>query len=191
MAKKQSERTSLVSSTSGEQTCPVCEATGVTKSIEDDKFVYGSGESAVELSVKLPVYSCAACDFQYFDYEGEAIRHRAVCEHLGVLPPEAIVEIRKKHGVSRAAFAELTGLGEASLSRWEKGINIQNPGNDRYIRLLEDARVMQQLRYLSDRQDQGSQPSSDKIIEFKGRSLKAITPGMQQRRKSFQLRRVA
>ena len=56
------------------------------------------------------------------------------------------MNIRKKHGLSRAAFAKITGLGEASLGRWEKGINIQNLGNDRYIRLLEDPRVMQQLR---------------------------------------------
>lgn len=191
MTKKQHTQNSKSRPYSEGHTCPMCETTGVTKSFEDDKFVYGSGESAVELTVKLPVFSCAACDFQYFDSEGADIRHRAVCEHLGVLPPEEIVRIRKRHGLSRAAFAELTGLGEASLSRWEKGINIQNPGNDRYIRLLEDVRVMQQLKCLSDRQERGSQQSSDKVIEFKGRSVKPIAPALGQRQESFQLRRVA
>ena len=96
----------------------------------------------MELSVDLPVRHCSACDFQFVDSEGEEIQQAAVCQHLGVLPPQDIVNIRKKHGLSRAAFAGITGLGEASLSRWEKGINIQNPGNDRYIRLLEHPDVM-------------------------------------------------
>ena len=127
-------------------TCPQCGECAISTSIHQDRFVYGSGESAVELSVDLPVRHCSDCDFQFVDSEGEDIQQAAICQHLGVLPPQAIVDIRKKHGLSRAAFAEITGLGEASLSRWEKGINIQNPGNDRYIRLLEHSEVMVKLQ---------------------------------------------
>jgi hypothetical protein len=38
--------------------------------------------------------------------------------------------------LSRAEFARLTKLGEATLVRWEKGSLIQNPANDQYLRLL-------------------------------------------------------
>ena len=41
--------------------------------------------------------------------------------------------------MSRADFSRLTGLGEATLNRWENGILIQNAANDRYLRLLKDA----------------------------------------------------
>ena len=53
-----------------------------------------------------------------------------------MLTPWEIREIRKKHDLSRAAFAELTGLGAASLGRWETGALIQSLANDRYLRLL-------------------------------------------------------
>jgi hypothetical protein len=35
--------------------------------------------------------------------------------------------------MTRAAFAELTRLGDASLARWEKGLLIQNPANDQLL----------------------------------------------------------
>ena len=164
--------------------CPQCGEREISTSIQQDKFVYGSGESAVELSVDLPVRHCSACDFLFVDSEGEEIQQAAVCQHLGVLPPQAIVDIRKKHGVSRAAFAEITGLGEASLSRWEKGINIQNPGNDRYIRLLEHPEVMEKLRDIAHEKSK-SLHTNGNVIPF--RSL-AVTEDLLQQKANFKLR---
>ena len=188
MDSKQPVSVSAASSPSTNHTCPMCEESGVTTSVLEDTFVYGSGESAAELRVKIPVRHCPICEFQFTDYEAEKIRHRAVCEHLGVLPPEAIVRIRKKHGLSRAAFAQITRLGEASLSRWEKGINIQNPGNDRYIRLLEDTRVMQELRNLARREELGSGRQEGKVLQF--RTLR-VTEDLRQQQAEFQLRTAA
>lgn len=48
--------------------------------------------------------------------------------------------------MSRAAFAEVTGLGEATLNRWENGIKVQTLANDRYLRLLARPENMQRLR---------------------------------------------
>ena len=165
-------------------TCPQCGEREISTSVQQDKFVYGSGESAVELSVDLPVRHCSDCDFQFVDSEGEDIQQAAVCQHLGVLPPKAIVDIRKKHGLSRAAFAEITGLGEASLSRWEKGINIQNPGNDRYIRLLEHPEVMVKLQDIA-REKLKSLHSDNNVFPF--RSL-AESEDLYQQQANFQLR---
>lgn len=99
-------------------------------------FQYGSGPDAVDLNVRLPVRRCDNCDFDYLDDEGERIKHEAVCRYLGVLSPTEIRGIRKRHGLSRQAFARVTGIGEASLGRWENGFKIQTLGNDRYLRLL-------------------------------------------------------
>ena len=185
MDSKQPVSVWAANSPSTNHTCPMCEQTGVTTSVLEDAFVYGSGESAAELRVNIPVRHCPVCDFQFTDHEADEIRHRAVCEHLGALPPEAIVRIRKKHGLSRAAFAQITGLGEASLSRWEKGINIQNPGNDRYIRLLEDTRVMQELRNLARREELGSGRQEDNVLQFR---ILRVTEDLRQQQAEFQLR---
>ena len=42
----------------------------------------------------------------------------------------------------------MTGLGEASLNRWENGLAVQTHANDRYLRLLARPGIMQQLQEL-------------------------------------------
>ena len=116
-------------------TCEECRHP-VTTTWHSHTFQYGSGESAAAIDVELPVRRCDQCDFDYLDDEGERLKHEAVCRHLGVLTPQEILRIREQHGLSRGAFAKLTGIGEASLGRWENGIKIQTPGYDRYLRLL-------------------------------------------------------
>ena len=119
-----------------DRTCPVCGTDHVTTFVHRDTFDYGTGESAVSLHVDLPVRRCAECDFEFLDHEAEQLRHDTICNHLGVLTSTEIRAIRKQHGMTRSSFAEITGLGEATLNRWENGVVIQNPANDRYLRLL-------------------------------------------------------
>ena len=129
----------------------VCDECGhqVTTTWHDHTFVYGSGEAAAKLAVRLPVRRCEHCDFDYLDDEGERLKHEAVCGHLGVLTPREIRDIRERLGLSRSALAKLTGIGEASLSRWENGVKIQTPGYDRYLRLLGYAGIAPLLEQLS------------------------------------------
>ena len=126
--------------------CPQCEDSRVSTSIHEQEYVYGTGESTVTLEVKIPVHTCNQCELQFTDWEAEEIKHNALCEHFGVLNPTQIRQLRKKHDMSRSAFAQLTGLGEASLNRWEKGINIQSIAHDRFLRLLDDPAILNQLR---------------------------------------------
>ena len=130
----------------------VCDECGqrVTTTWRDHTLVYGSGEAAAELAVRLPVRRCDHCHFDYLDDEGERLKHEAVCGHLGVLTPREIRDIRERFRLSRSALAELTGIGEASLGHWESGVKIQTPGYDRYLRLLGHAGVAPLLRQLSD-----------------------------------------
>jgi putative zinc finger/helix-turn-helix YgiT family protein len=116
--------------------CPNCESNNVNTTVERETFFYGEGSAATQLTADVPVRTCTNCGFQFTDGEAEEARHDAVCRHLRVLTPKEILELRKRYNMSRAEFAELTRLGEASLARWENGQLIQNAANDQLLFLL-------------------------------------------------------
>ena len=168
--------------------CPLCGSEAITTTQHRQAFSYGSGKSAVELTVNVPVRRCETCEFEFLDEEAERLKHEAICEHFGVLSPGEIRRIRGYHRMTRARFAQLTGLGEASLNRWENGINIQTLANDRYLRLL--ARP-ENLRHLEDLAAPDSlSPSLSVPIEKRFQILK-VTDAIRKEGKSFQLRKVA
>lgn len=135
-------------------------------------FQYGSGPDAVDLNVRLPVRRCDHCDFDYLDDESERIKHEVVCRHLGVLTPREIRGIRKHHGLSRHAFAKVTGIGEASLGRWENGFKVQTLANDRYLRLLAHRGVLALLHEVGGRAPlRGRSCSTFRQIEVSARLL--------------------
>ena len=118
------------------QRCVVCGDEHARVSYENESFPYGVGESQVILNARVPVISCEACGSQITEGFAEKIRHAEVCRHLGRLSPESIRAIRDRYGLSQQEWAERTGLGIASVKRWEAGSLIQNEAMDRYLRLL-------------------------------------------------------
>lgn len=116
--------------------CPRCGSKSVITIDTDDSFNYGPEESTVELHATVPVNECSACGFTYLDQRAEAIRHAAVCQHLGLLTPKEVKQIRQSRGFARGRFSQLSGIGEASLARWERGASFQSKSNDRLLRLL-------------------------------------------------------
>lgn len=128
-----------------EFTCPDCGGHSFSTVLHDDAFEYGVGESPVTLHARIPVHCCNSCDFEFLGREGRRIKHEAVCRHFGLLTPREIRDIRGHHGMNRTAFAEITGFGEATLNRWERGAVIQNRANDRYLRLLESPDILDRL----------------------------------------------
>jgi DNA-binding transcriptional regulator YiaG len=116
--------------------CPNCDSTDVENRTTIDRFQYGIGENAVELTANIPIGHCRACDLEYSGDDAERIRHDAICAHLQLLPPHRIVEVRGSYGVSRAKFAEISRIGMATLARWENGEILQNAAMDMYMRLL-------------------------------------------------------
>lgn len=126
-------------------TCPDCGGHSFTTVLHDDAFEYGVAESTVTLHARIPVHCCDSCDFEFLGREGRRIKHEAVCRHFDLLTPTEIQGIRKCHGMTRAAFAEITGFGEATLNRWERGAVIQNRANDHYLRLLESPDILDRL----------------------------------------------
>ena len=129
----------------GPESCEFCGAMGLRTDLVRDPFIYGAGSTAVELVADVPVHTCSECGVSWTGDEAETRRHEAICRHLGVLTSDEIRAIRLEHGMSRAAFARLTGFGEASLARWERREVVQSTSNDRYLRLLRDPAVFARL----------------------------------------------
>lgn len=117
-------------------TCPNCESSKLTTSIESETFKYGGGDKAVELTASIPVLTCLDCNFQFTDETASEIRHDAVCRHLGVMTPKEVKSIRLQYTLSRQEFADISRIGEASIARWEAGLLIQSAAYDEYLHLL-------------------------------------------------------
>lgn len=126
--------------------CPACGGNDIETSRVEDRFRYGDAPHAVELVADVPLRNCAACGFEFLDGEAEDAQHEAVCRHLGVLTPAEIRSLRDQLGLSRAAFAKLTRLGEATLARWERGALVQTAAYDQFLYLLREERNIRKLR---------------------------------------------
>jgi putative zinc finger/helix-turn-helix YgiT family protein len=125
--------------------CTLCGAEAATRTVKSQQFAYRDGASNVLLVAEIPVVSCTACGETYTDVGAEEAQHEAVCRHLGRLTPAEIKELRERNGFSQAKLAEITGIGIASIKRWESGSLIQNASLDARLRSV-DARVEQVAR---------------------------------------------
>lgn len=117
--------------------CPACGAASLSTKFENQTFPYGESPRTVMLVAKVGVRVCEECHFEFTDGEAEEVRHEAVCRHLGVMPPRDIRALRELYSLSRANFAAITKIGEASLARWETGQLIQNAALDQFLYLLQ------------------------------------------------------
>src|SRR6516162_482732 len=95
--------------------CDECGKRAVRVSFREQRFVYGAGSDAVELSARVPVWACEQCGNAYTEGDAEDLRHEAVCRHLGVLSPSDVRTTRERYGMSQAEFAKVTGFGIASV----------------------------------------------------------------------------
>jgi putative zinc finger/helix-turn-helix YgiT family protein len=127
--------------------CAECGSKRVETHFEDYVFSYGHGSSKVSLSAQVPVRRCQDCGFTYRDSVADSICHDAICEHLGVMKPQQIKSLREMHDLTQAEFAELTKLGEATISRWERGVLIQTEAYDNYLYLLGYSDNLGRLRH--------------------------------------------
>jgi len=130
----------------GSAECPECGGSQVETRIIVDRFIYGLAGEAVELEATIPVNHCRECQCEFLDHVAEQAKHEAVCRHLGVLSPAEVLALRTRYALSRAAFARITRIGEATLARWERGALIQNPANDMYLALLSFPENLERLR---------------------------------------------
>jgi putative zinc finger/helix-turn-helix YgiT family protein len=100
-----------------------------TKTIEHDGRAY-----RVEIS-SLTVPRCANCQTISIDDEADRQISVAFRREARLLAPEEIRQGREKLGLTQKQFANLLGVGEATVSRWETGAQIQQRAMDRFLRV--------------------------------------------------------
>ncbi len=160
--------------------CPNCASPDVSGTTVEQAFQYGAAPNTVELTATVRLYRCGACGFEFTDESAERARHDAVCRHLGVLTPREIAAIRVRYDLSRAQFAELTRLGEATIARWERGALIQNGAYDQFLHLLSFPENIECLRERS-----RNVPPRSSAVRFRCLTLTTALRAEQER---FELR---
>lgn len=116
--------------------CDLCDGAAATE-IRPETFTYGSGPDAVDLTVHVPVTSCASCGESYTGEEAEVLRHAAVCIHLGRMTSAEIEALRVRRGWSQRELALAAEVDEDDVARWERGNRIQSPDQDEVLRMLQ------------------------------------------------------
>ncbi len=160
--------------------CLACGSDEGTVRIDEVEFEYGRGDRTTTLVAHTPIYICHVCQAEIIDKQGERAKHAAICRHLGILTPMEIYELRNKLDMSREEFAELTGLGTASLARWEAGSHPQNAAYDRLLRLLNVPGVVEALQGMVDAEED----HAPKLPQL--RSLE-VSPSLIEQSKHFEL----
>ncbi|HTZ95577.1 MAG TPA: type II toxin-antitoxin system MqsA family antitoxin [Terriglobales bacterium] len=98
-------------------------------------------------------FRCESCKEEFVTPEQMRVHSRAVKNEIrkkyGLLPPERIIEIRKKLELTQSDLEELLGTGPKVVVRWESGKVIQSGGHDNMLRLLErDPSILKSLRQI-------------------------------------------
>jgi len=83
----------------------------------------------------LTVPQCANCQSISIDDEADRQISAAFRRKAGLLAPEEIRQGRERLGLTQKQFANLLGVGEATVSRWETGAQIQQRALDRFLRV--------------------------------------------------------
>jgi len=169
--------------------CGMCGSSNVETESKEHAFPYGVGKAQVELSASVPVRVCRSCGFQFMDYLGEEACHYAVCRHLGVMTPQEIKALRKMYNLTQADFAKITGLGEATLSRWERGVVIQNQAYDNYLYLLRLSANLEKIRTRSEE----SEMDGDLTSHTRKPTLRVLklSEEVEKKNRNFSLRPIA
>ncbi len=120
------------------EVCALCGVHAARRSTQTQQFAFREGAQEVLLVAEIPVISCHACGETYTAPGAESAQHDAVCRYLKRLTPDEIRMLRERQGLSQAKLAEITGIGVASIKRWESGALIQNASLDARLRALDD-----------------------------------------------------
>jgi putative zinc finger/helix-turn-helix YgiT family protein len=164
--------------------CAFCGSNDVSARNEPIHFEYAGPTAVAQLTTVVRVNTCAECGGEFADSSIEDAKHEAVCRHIGALTPSDIIALRAQHDLSRAELSHLTGLGAATVARWERGVLIQTLANDRFLRLLQFPENLERLKQILARPT-----SSPRVIDFKRfAALRDITDKERESASSFKLR---
>ncbi len=119
--------------------CPLCGHSPLRPAFIDRTFEYGNEEDD-RITVhahQVPIEICDGCGEGYSGPAAARVEHEAICRILGLPTPAEIVSLRERLGLSQAELAQLTGIGKATISRWERGRMLPNRAMARYLWLLD------------------------------------------------------
>jgi putative zinc finger/helix-turn-helix YgiT family protein len=117
--------------------CPCCGADSIEEVLRTDTVeVPSDGEPALVEVSNVPIERCRSCGEEFSGPRAAQVKHNAICRTLGLLTPEEIRQLRERMGLTQSQLSQLSGIGEATISRWERGRLLQNRAMDRYLRLL-------------------------------------------------------
>ncbi len=102
-------------------------------------------------------FRCRNCGEVNLDEEANKQISQAFRRQAGLLTPEEIRQNRKKLGLTQEELAERLSVAEATLSRWEKGWQIQQRSLDKLMRLFFELPEVRQ--FLQPRASSGKRPT--------------------------------
>jgi putative zinc finger/helix-turn-helix YgiT family protein len=84
---------------------------------------------------EVPALKCKDCGETLLNNESDDFLARAFRDELKLLQPENIREGRKLWNLNQREFAEVLGVAEESISRWETGAQMQSRVVDKIMRV--------------------------------------------------------
>jgi putative zinc finger/helix-turn-helix YgiT family protein len=94
----------------------------------------------------LTVPQCDNCHAVSMDDEADQQISAAFRRAARLLTPQEIRQGREELGLTQKQFANLLGVGEATVSRWETGAQIQQRAMDRFLRVCLASPAAVELR---------------------------------------------
>ena len=116
--------------------CPNCRKPTVRLVVGEYSADVEHDGRAYSLTISdLPVQTCSACCHRTLDRDSSNRVTEALRKAAGLLSPEQIRASRTKLALTQKQLAERLQIGEATLSRWETGAQIQQRAFDQMLKL--------------------------------------------------------
>jgi len=157
--------------------CPNCEKLELVEPYTHKTTINVKNEP---IQVELKLYRCLECGQLIQDPKNPQdeldIAYRIYRQRHHLLQPEEIIAIRKTYDLSQKDLSNLTGIGIATINRYENG-SLQNEAHDTILSLLKNPEAVKEL--LDKNKDKFSEEKiasiTKKIYElYKKDSLKNI-----------------
>jgi DNA-binding transcriptional regulator YiaG len=116
--------------------CPSCHRAGLRRNRRMESFpVRGPGGMPIEATAPVEALVCRHCGFGVRTDASMHARDDATAAALGLLSAPQILAARTRLGWSRRELSERTGIGTASIFRWETRRKRQSRSNDMLLRM--------------------------------------------------------